>query len=110
MNKDEILIANKYALRIINISNFQVKMEILIPNISFISKLRDNTIIIGTKEGIKRINLKDFERISLINKIYSTGTYLNMPEKFNLVYEFSDKRSAICSSYGNIQICKFKIA
>lgn len=111
INKDEILIANRYSLNIININNFQIKVKMNRPkNTTFISKLRDNTLIFGTKDGIKRINLKDFEEIALINKIYSTQHYPDLPEIFNYVYEFSDNiRFAICSSYGNIKICKFKI-
>ena len=111
INKDEILIANRYSLNIININNFQFKVKMNRPkNTTFISKLRDNTLIFGTKDGIKRINLKDFEEIALINKIYSTQHYPDLPEIFNYVYEFSDNiRFSICSSYGNIKICKFKI-
>ena len=67
-------------------------------------------VVMPAPDGIKRINLKDFEEIALINKIYSTQHYPDLPEIFNYVYEFSDNiRFAICSSYGNIKICKFKI-
>ena len=117
ITQNEILIASKSYLTIININNFHIKFKILnCNNSTFISKLRDNTILIGTKEGIKRIDFKHFEEISLINKIYSNenygpyGIYPAIAEKFNYAYEFSDSRLAICSSYGNIRLCKFKIA
>ena len=120
INKEDILVANNNCLRLININNYQIKLKRLnFTQTTFISKLKDNTILLGTKEGIKRINNYNLEEISLINKIYSFPNYslygnvVNQPpapEKFNYVYEFADGRLAICSSYGNIKICKFKIS
>ena len=120
LNKDDILVANNYFIRLININTFQIKLiRLNFAQATFILKLRDNTILIGTKEGIKRISNNNLEEISLINKIYSIPNYgyygyydnrRQIPEKFNYVYEFSDERLAICSSYGNIKICKFKIS
>ena len=120
INKYDLIASNSKSIRLININNYQIKLiRLNFAQSTFISKLRDNTILIGTKEGIKRIS-NSLEEISLINKIYSVpnygfyGNYGNLPppspEKFNYVYEFSDGRLAICSSYGNITICKFKIS
>ena len=109
LNKDKLLISCRYYLRIIDINKFQIKLTVKCPGVTFLSKLRDNTIIIGTKEGIKRIYPKNFEEISLINKIYSVNNYLTTPEIFHYVYEFSDGRMAICSSHGNIRMTKFKL-
>ena len=116
INKDEVLLSTRQRLSIININNYNFKIEIFEPYIStFISKLRDNTILIGTKDGIKRIIIKNLEKISFINKIYSVVStyppiYPTIPEKYNYVFELLDGRLIICSSYGNIKICKFKIA
>ena len=117
INKDEVLLSTRQKLSIIDINNYIIKLETFeLYTSTFISKLRDNTILLGTKDGIKRINVKNFEEISFINKIYSAistyppSIYPAIPEKFNYVYEISDRRLVICSSYGNIKICKFKIA
>ena len=61
------------------------------------------------------MNLKYLEEISLINRLYSNDYHYNNyyhrpPEKFTYIYEFSDGRFAICSSFGNIKICKFKLS
>ena len=117
INKDEVLLSTRQKLSIIDINNYFIKLETFeLYTSTFISKLKDNTILLGTKDGIKRINVKNFEEISFINKIYSAistyppSIYPAIPEKFNYVYEISDRRLVICSSYGNIKICKFKIA
>ena len=116
ININQILFTTRQKLSIIDINNFKYKLEISESYTStFISKLKDNTVIIGTKDGIKRINVKNFEEISFINKIYSAistypAIYPIIPEKYNYVYELLDGRIIICSSYGNIKICKFKIA
>ena len=120
ITKDDILVVSSYYLRLININNYQIKLiRLNFAQSTFISKLRDNTILIGTKDGIKRLSSNNLEEITLINKSYSVqnygnyGNYVNQrisPEKFNYVYEFSDGSLAICSSHGNIQICKFKIS
>ena len=109
LNKEKLLISCRYYLRIIDINKFQIRLTVKCPGVTFLSKLRDNTIIIGTKEGIKRIYPKNFEEISLINKIYSVNNYLTTPEIFHYVYEFSDGRMAVCSSHGNIRMTKFKL-
>ena len=117
INKDEVLLSTRQKLSIIDINYYIIKLETFEQYTStFLSKLRDNTILLGTKDGIKRINIKNFEEITFINKIYSAistyppSIYPTIPEKFNYVYEISDRRLIICSSYGNIKICKFKIA
>lgn len=108
LNENEILLSNRNYLKIIDINKFQYKIKINLSGTTFLSKLKDNTIIVGTKDGIKRIYPKNLEEISLINKIYH-DSFLSIIERFNHVYEFSDGRIAICSSYGNIKMCKFKI-
>ena len=108
INEDELLISSRYYIVLINIHKFEIKLKIKkTSNVSFLKKLKDNTILMGTKYGIKRINLKYLEEISLINKSYPINSSY---EIFNYVYEFSDGRFAICSSHGNLTICKFKIA
>jgi hypothetical protein len=110
INEDEILISCSNYLKIIDINKFEIKLKIKKSfKASFITKLKDNTILLGTKFGIKRLFLNNLEEISFINKSYSYS--VNQPyEIFNFIYEFYDGRIAICSSYGNITICKFKIA
>ena len=107
LNENEILLSNRYYLKILDINKFQFKIKISLSGTTFLSKLKDNTIIVGIKDGIKRIHLKNLEEISLIIKIYSD---ISSKEYFKHVYEFSDGRIAVCSSYGNIKMCKFKIS
>ena len=115
LNENEILLVCQSSIRLININKFQIKLKIQYSDkISCLHKLNDDTFLIGTKYGIKRMNLKYSEDISLINKIYNTLDYFhniqNPNELFTYIYEFNDGRLAICSSYGNIKICKFKLA
>ena len=116
LNENEILFAGRNSLNIININKFKIKLKVEhYDKINYLFKLKDDTILIGTKNGIKRMNIKYSEDISLINKIYNitTGYYqINIPppEKYTYLYEFLDGRLAICSSYGNIKICKFKLS
>ena len=109
LNENEILLSNRNYLKILDINKFQFKIKISLSGATFLSKLKDNTIIVGIKDGIKRIYPKNLEEISLIIKIYH-DPFSSITEYFNHVYEFSDGRIAICSSYGNIKMCKFKIA
>ena len=109
LNKNEILLSNRHYLKIIDINKFQYKIKISLSGTTLLSKLKDNTFIVGTKDEIKRIFPKNLEEISLIIKIYH-DIYSSSKEHFSYVYEFSDGRIAICSSYGNIKMCKFKIA
>ena len=116
LDENEILFAGRNSLNIININKFKIKLKVEhYDKINYLFKLKDDTILIGTKNGIKRMNIKYSEDISLINKIYNitTGYYqINIPppEIYTYLYEFLDGRLAICSSYGNIKICKFKLS
>ena len=114
LNKDEIIYSNGLNIKICNINNFQIKFKYKNPHyITFLKKLKDNTLLICTLEGIIRIELKHFEEISLIEKIYSNyNNYyvLNQKEKITYIYEFEDGRIGICSSFGNVKICKFILA
>ena len=102
-------------IKICNIKNFQIKLKYKYSdNITFLKKLKDNTLLICTKEGIKRIELKHFEEISLISMIYFNYSHYyyipNQKEKITYIYEFGDGRMGICSSFGNIKICNFILA
>ena len=108
INKDEILVSCNEFLRIIDINKFQIKLKVNFQGTTFLSKLRDNTIIIGTKEGINRIYLKTFEEISFINNIYSDNLNYSKNDYLFYVYEFSDGRMAICTPEDNFRMIKFK--
>ena len=110
INKDELLVSSKSYLGILDINKYIFKIKIKKSiSVTCLCKLNDNTILMGTKEGMKRISLINLEEISLVNKIYSNNDPF-LVEKFNYVYIFSDGRFAICSSHGNVKMCKFKIA
>ena len=115
LNKDEIIYCNASMIKIFNINNFKIKFTYTnSKHISFIKKLKDNTLLICTIKGISRIELNHFEEISLIDMINSNYYNYYFPiqqkEEFNYIYEFEDGRLGICSSFGNIKICKFLLA
>ena len=116
LNKDEIIYSNGPIIKIFNINICQITYQYKNPNnITFLSKLKDNTLLISTKEGILRIELKSFEQISFIDTIvssnYNSYYFQNYEkEKITYIYEFEDGKLGICSSYGNIKICRFLLA
>ena len=115
LNKDEIIYCNGSVIKIFNINNFKIKFTYKnSKHITFLKKLKDNTLLICTNEGILRIELNHFEEISLIDMIYSNynNYYIvnRQIEKITYIYEFEDGRLGICSSFGNIKICKFLLA
>lgn len=119
LNKDEILYSNGPLIKIFNINRFQITFQYRnSKNITSLSKLKDNTFLISTQEGILRFELKHFEKISLVDLIYSNyynykifPNYTHENEKISYIYEFQDGiRLGICSSYGNVKICKFILA
>ena len=116
LNKDEIIYLNGSIIKIFNINICQITYQYKNPNnIKFLSKLKDNTLLISTKEGILRIELKSFEQISFIDTIvssnYNSYYFQNYEkEKITYIYEFEDGKLGICSSYGNIKICRFLLA
>ena len=102
-------------IKIFNINNFKIKFTYKnSKHITSLKKLKDNTLLICTNEGILRIELNLFEEISLIDIIYSNynNYYIvnRQIEKITYIYEFEDGRFGICSSFGNIKICKFLLA
>ena len=116
LNKDEIIYSNGPTIKIFNINSFKIKFQYTknSKSITFLTKLNDNTLLISTEQGVFRYDLKHFEEISLITTIYSNlnGFYIHPieKEKINYIYEFANGRLGICSSYGNIKICKFQLS
>lgn len=115
LNIDEILFTNDSIIKIYNINNSLIKYQYKISKkIICLSKLKDNTLLISTKEGIIRFSLNNFEEISLVEMIYTNFNSLYFqdykPEKFIYIYEFKDGRLGICSTHGNIKICRFKLS
>ena len=115
LNNDEIIYANGFEIKIFNLNYFKIKFTYKnSKDITSLTKLKDNTLLISTSSGITRIETKHFEEISLISMIYSNYNNYLMPqtqkEKIEYIYIFEDGKMGICSSFGNIKICKFNLA
>ena len=115
INNDEIIYSSGIEIRIFNIKTFKNKFTYKnSKDITSLAKLKDNTLLISTSSGITRIETKHFEEISLISMIYSNYNNYYMPptekEKIEYIYIFEDGKIGICSSFGNIKICKFNLA
>ena len=116
INKDDIIYSNGHYINIFNIKSFKIKFRYKnTKDITSLTKLKDNTLLICTSSGITRIETKHFEEISLVSMIYSNyNSYYyiaqNVKELIEYVYVFEDGRLGICTSHGNIKICKFNLA
>ena len=72
INKDDIIYSNGQYINIFNIKSFKIKFRYKnTKDITSLTKLKDNTLLICTSSGITRIETKHFEEISLVSMIYS---------------------------------------
>ena len=116
INKDDIIYSNGHYINIFNIKSFKIQFRYKnTKDITSLTKLKDNTLLICTSSGITRIETKHFEELSLVSMIYSNyNSYYyiaqNVKELIEYVYVFEDGRLGICTSHGNIKICKFNLA
>ena len=84
INDTEIIVGTGNSLKIVNLINFQVKLSRNINEImTCIKKLRDDTLLVGFRDEIKRYSLKNFEELTpLLDLSYDSdddyeGYYFN---------------------------------
>ena len=81
LNNDEIIYSNGFEIKIFNVKYFKIKFTYKnSKDITSLTKLKDNTLLISTSSGITRIEAKHFEEISLISMIYSNYNNYLMPK------------------------------
>ena len=107
INSKEILIADGYTLKLIDLNNFNIKLTVKNEDKKiFLLNLNDGTFIQSTGIEIKRYFIKTMEELPLLDKIIFEDNYddeldFNNYDNFNIYYLYQLNSDKIISCYNN---------
>ena len=107
INSKEILIADGYTLKLIDLNNFNIKLTVKNEDKKiFLLNLNDGTFIQSTGIEIKRYFIKTMEELPLFDKIIFEDNYddeldFNNYDNFNIYYLYQLNSDKIISCYNN---------
>ena len=104
LSTNDLLLADRYSFKIIDINNFKIKLIIKYPyNTEFLLNLNDGTIIQGTFFGVKRLLIRTLEELPDLVE-YEKDEDANYTEKIINMYKLKNGKLVLCHENGKVEI------